>query len=308
MRRLPPTAPFLVAAVAAVTAIGAIGATPRAWACSSCGCGDATLTATGVERPYRNRVRVVVDERYGSFSQGDGLIGEHVEFLRTSLGLSWSPHKRITLFMTLPWLTSWVQPVGQPRTFISGLGDLELALRGVVFQERRFAPHHVLWATGGLKMPTGYRVYDAQGFPVSDDDQPGSGSWDPVAGLTYGWFSERLLSLFSSTSGRWTTPGWHGYTRGASVSQSTALQIQPLSWGAVQAGVDWVWEAADRLSNGARVPNTGGFIGYVMLGAMANPWRDLLLRAVVDVPVAPVLNGQQSFGPQVMLQVAYDFQ
>jgi hypothetical protein len=158
-------------------------------------------------------------------------------------------------------------------------------------------------------MPTGYRAYDgSSGFPISDDDQPGSGSWDPFASVTYGWFSERMLSLFSSTSGKWTTHGWHGYTRGAGLNSSTALQLQPRNWVAAQAGFDWVWAAADKLGNGAAVPNTGGFVGYVMLGAMVNPWRDLLLRAVVDVPVATALNGQQSFGPQAMFQVAYDFQ
>jgi hypothetical protein len=299
--------PWYIACCLGGVVIAVAGARPAA-ACSSCGCGDATLTATGVERPYRNRVRLVVDEHYGSFAQGDGLAGEHVDFLRSSLALSWSPHKRVTLAATLPWITSWVQPSAGRRTLVNGLGDLELAARTVVFSERSFAPHHVLWAMGGLKLPTGYRVYDAAGYPVSDDDQPGSGSWDPFTGLTYGWFSERALSVFSSTSGRLTTRGWHGYTRGASVNSSTALQVQPLNWGALQGGVDWVWQAADKLGNGARVPNTGGFVGYVMIGALANPWRDLLLRAVVDVPVVTALNGQQSLGPQAMLQVAYDFQ
>jgi hypothetical protein len=291
----------------AFVVLAAVAVARPAAACSSCGCGDATLTATGVERPYRNRVRLVLDEHYGGFSQGDGLVGERVDFIRTSLALSWSPHARLTLAATLPWLTSWVQPSVGHNMMVSGLGDLEVALRGVVFSERNFAPHHVLWAMVGLKMPTGYRAYDDAGFPVSDDDQPGSGSWDPFTGLTYGWFSERMLSVFSSTAGRWTTHGWHGYTRGASVAGTTALQIQPRPWGAVQAGVDWAWQAADSMGNGARVPNTGGFVTYVMVGLMTNPWRDLLLRAVIDAPIGTVLNGQQAVGPQAILQVAYDF-
>jgi hypothetical protein len=294
-------------ALALVLAVAVMAAARPARACSSCGCGDATLTATGVERPYRNRVRVVLDERYGGFSQGDEVTGERVDFLRSQLAVAWSPHPRITLLASLPWLTSWVQPAQQKRTFVSGLGDFELGMRGVVFQERGFAPHHVLWLAGGLKMPTGYRAYDAQGFPVPDDDQPGSGSWDPFGGVTYGWFSERMLSFFSSATGRWTTHGWHGYTRGAGVAGSTALQIQPRPWGAIQLGVDWAWQNWDSYGNGARVPNTGGFVGYAALGVMANPWRDLLLRAVVDAPVVTATNGRQSVGPQVMLQIAYDF-
>ena len=57
----------------------------RARACASCSCGDETLTATGVERPYRNRVRLVAEERYGSLSVGDAQTGEHTEFLRSTL-------------------------------------------------------------------------------------------------------------------------------------------------------------------------------------------------------------------------------
>lgn len=297
---------FVVAALAASLILSLACARP-ALACASCGCGDTTLTATGVERPYRNRLRAVVEERYGSFSQGDGIGGDHVDFLKTSLALSWSPIKRLTLAATLPWVTSWLRTTGGPRTTVNGLGDFELALRGVVYHERGFAPHHVLWVTGGLKFPTGYRAYDAAGYPIPDDDQPGSGSWDPFAGATYAWFSEHLLSLFASVSGRYTTDGWHGYRRGSNVAGSAALQIQPWGWGALQAGSDWIWQASDELGNGAAAPNTGGVVGYVMVGVLANPWRDLLLRAVVDAPVVTALNGVQTVGPQVMFQVAYDF-
>jgi hypothetical protein len=292
-------------AVAAVIVVAADGG--RAGACSSCGCGDATLTATGVERPYRNRIRAVLDEHYLGFTQGDARTGERVDLLRSSLAMSWSPHARVTLFAALPWVTSWLRPAQGARTLVNGLGDFELALRGVVFEERRFAPHHVVWATGGLKMPTGYRVYDAAGFPVADDDQPGSGSWDPFTGLTYAWFSERMSSVFSSASGRWTTAGWHGYRRGANVASSAAVQLQPWTWGALQAGVDWSWQEHDTLGTGGAVPNTGGFVGYLMVGVMFNPWRDLLLRAAVDAPVVTRLNGVQSVGPQALLQLAYDF-
>jgi hypothetical protein len=279
----------------------------RAWACASCGCGDETLTASGVERPYRNRIRVVLDERYGSFTQGDPVSGQSVDTLRTTIGASWSPHKRITIAAQLPWVTSWVTPSAGTRTLVNGLGDLELSVRGVVFQERGFAPHHVLWLSGGLKFPTGYRAYDGTGYPIPDDDQPGSGSYDPFAGVTYGWFSERLWSVFSSLSGRWTTRGWHGYRRGEFLSSTTAVQFQPWSWGAAQLGVDWTLQAADTLDNGAAVPDTGGFAGYAMAGVLFNPWRDLLLRAAVDVPAITRLEGRQSRGVQAFVQVAYDF-
>ena len=68
------------ALVAVVVALGVVAATPRrAAACASCGCGDPTLTATGVERPYRNRVRVAWEERYGSLTMGDDLTGQQAQ-------------------------------------------------------------------------------------------------------------------------------------------------------------------------------------------------------------------------------------
>ena len=72
-------------------------ATPPARACVTCGCGDPTLTATGVEKPYKNRVRIGLEERFGSFSQGEPGAGEHTWFLRSSLAGSWAPHERVTL-------------------------------------------------------------------------------------------------------------------------------------------------------------------------------------------------------------------
>ena len=291
----------------AVVAAAVSAAARRAEACASCGCGDPTLTATGVERPYKNRVRVAWEERYGSLTMGDDVSGERTQFLRSTLAASWSPIPRLTLGATLPWVTSWIARAPMPRTSVTGLGDLELAARAVLFQEKSFAPHHVIWAGAGLKFPTGYQATDSTGFQVPDDDQPGSGSWDPFAGLTYAYFSGEMTSFFASGTGRLTTAGWHGYRRGSTIGGSLAFQLQPWSWGALQLGGDFLWQASDMLSTGHGVPNTGGTTGYVMIALLANPWRDLLVRVVVDAPVIMALNGTQTVGPQVVAQISYDF-
>ncbi|HEY1586943.1 MAG TPA: hypothetical protein VGH63_14715, partial [Polyangia bacterium] len=105
---------FVLLVVAAGSA-----AARRADACASCGCGDMTLTATGVERPYKNRIRLGWEERYGSLTMGDDMTGEHTQFLRSTLVGSWSPHKRLTIGAVLPWVTSWVQRAPTPRTTIN---------------------------------------------------------------------------------------------------------------------------------------------------------------------------------------------
>ena len=94
-----------------------------------------------------------------------------------------------------------------------------------------------------------------------------------------------------------TTPGWHGYRRGSTVVGSLLVQLQPWPWGALQLGGDFQWTAADMLATGHAVPNTGGITGYLAVALLANPWRDLLVRLVVDAPVITALYGTQTVGP-----------
>jgi hypothetical protein len=286
--------------------VAALGGARRAAACASCGCGDQTLTAVGVEKPYQNRVRLALEERYGSLSVGDNVVGERSWFLRSAIAVSWIPVKRLTLSALVPWVTTWLSPARRSLQLVSGLGDVEFAARVLFFAERGFNPHHLLWGTFGIKTPTGYRIYDDQGYPYPDDDQPGSGSWDPFTGLTYGYFSGNLVSLFVSSSYRQTTAGPRGYRRGSTVGFSGAVQLQPWSWGAIALGVDNVYAEPDTLPNGAASPSTGGEVLFVAPALLFSPRPDLLVRLVVDAPVVTALYGVQSVGPQVSLSIAYD--
>lgn len=295
-----------LAALLVFTALSLLWERPAA-ACASCSCGDSTLTATGIEQPYRNRVRIALEERYGSLSMGEDPVASRVQFLRTTLAGSWSPSSRLTLSALLPWVTSFITEPGLPRQTVSGLGDLELGARVVVFRERAFAPHHVLWIGAGLKFPTGYRTNDISGLPVAVDNEPGSGSWDPFGNITYAWFGGHVTSFFASTALRWTTAGFGGYRRGQSVGGTLAVQLQTWTRIAFQLGADLLWTHSDTLSNGHAVPDTGGFTGYLAGGLLGSPWRDLLLRLVVEAPALQLLRGTQSTGPQVSFQVSYDF-
>jgi hypothetical protein len=298
------SAPALLLALALLLAPG------RARACASCGCGDPTLTAAGIEKPYLNRVRLVVDNRYGSFTQGADGSSEHTEFLRSSIGLAWTPHPRITVALLVPWVTSYLTPVshspGADRGVVSGLGDVELSARALLYQERHFAPHHLLWGMSGLKFPSGYRVRSDSGDFYSDDDQPGSGSWDPFAAVTYAWYSGGLMSAFASTSYRQTTPGWHGNRRGSTLGGSLAVQAQPWQRVALAVGADVAWQQPDRLPNNHDAPSTGGTVLYVAPALLVSPATDWLIRLVVDVPAVAALYGTQTVGTQVALSIAYD--
>jgi hypothetical protein len=290
---------------ATILALTVLCAARPLWACSQCSCGDPTLTATGVEQPYRNRVRLGLEERYGDhFTGGDSW--QHTYTLRSSLAATWAPIDRITLGLFVPWVTSWLVTSTQPRQTVNGLGDFELSARVLLWRDRRFAAHHLLWANAGLKMPTAPRLNDDTGHPYSDDDQPGSGSWDPFAGATYAWFSGDKWSIYASASYRVTTAGPRGYRRGSVLGWTSAAQLQPWNWGAFTLGLDGSWAQADQLANGNDSPNTGGTMLSVTPGLIAAPIPSLLLRLAVAVPVLQEMNGVQRLGPTVMLTLNYD--
>jgi len=278
----------------------------RARACASCGCGDPTLTAVGVEKPYKNRLRVALEERVGTRSSGSGLMRAGLLMTRTQLGVSYTPQERITLGAYLPFVASNLTGPGDRVAWVRGLGELELLARVVVARDRSFSPRHLLWLIGGVKTPTAPRLRDDAGYPYPDDDQPGTGSWDPIVGATYAWFGSPV-TIYSSLLYRHPTSGPRDYRMGASLLSSTVAQIQPFSWLAIQLGADLRYEWANALANGVAAPNTGGFLAAVTPGVLFNPWRDLLLRVAVEVPVYQARLGVQAAGPQLVFSVVYDF-
>ena len=275
-------------------------------ACAVCNCGDPTLTAVGVEQPYRNRVRAGIEERYGSHTQGDGLEGEALDLVRSALFVAWSPLPRVTAGLVVPWMTTWLTTGDGHGELINGLGDMELSGRVLIARDKSFGAHHLLWATAGLKLPTAPRLRDDAGFPYADDDQPGSGSWDPFVGATYAWYSGALWSAYASGSYRYTTEGWHGYRRGMQAGWNAALQAQPWNWGAFQLVLEGNWQAQDRLPSGAGMPNTGGTVVRLGPAFVVSPRMDLMVRVAGTVPVVQAYIGQQHDGPQVLVSLVWD--
>jgi len=113
--------------------------------------------------------------------------------------------------------------------------------------------------------------------------------------------------VYSSLLFRYPTTNPRDYRFGASLLSSTVAQLQPFAWMALQLGADLRYQWADVLDSGGAAPNTGGFIAALTPGALFNPWRDLLLRVSVEVPIYQALRGTQSNAPQLVLSVAYDF-
>lgn len=294
--------------VAILGVLPALGTQKTAGACAACACGDTTLTAFGLEKPYQNRLRLGFEERFSWLTQGDQANGDRIVALRSALTVTWVPTPRLALGLLLPWLATWTSPLtGSGTQQINGLSDLEVSGRLLVFRDRSFAPRHLLFVTGGIKLPTGPRLTDGRNFPYPDDQQVGSGSFDPFGGATYGWFGG-FTSVFASASYRYTTAGPRGYRVGSFLGGSAAVQLQPWWWGAFQLGSDLRWATADSLPNGHDAPNTGGTVVYLTPGLLFTATRstNLLVRVAIAIPVFHHFDGIQSVGPQMTLMLAYD--
>ncbi|MFO0579555.1 MAG: hypothetical protein U1A78_36620 [Polyangia bacterium] len=274
-------------------------------ACASCGCGDPTLTAMGIEKPFKNRVRLSLEQRFGGHSDPDRK--ERTLISRSTLSASWSPTAWLTLAAALPLAAGELRTLrasGPTARRVVGLGDLELYTRALVFRDRAFSPRHIVGILAGLKAPTGPRVADSSGYPAPDDFQPGSGSWDPLFGASYGYFG-RELGVFASLSYRHTTTGRLDYRRGSVLGASALVQRslhRAVSFG---LGLELSHTRPDEL-RGISLPDTGGTVLAVAPQALIALRTDWLLRAALQIPVGPLGSRTQVEFPTGILALVVD--
>lgn len=296
--------------LALILALLVVGWAPRASrACASCGCGDPTLTAMGIEKPFKNRVRLSLEQRMGGHQ--DRSLNERTLISRTTLSGSWSPAAWLTFAAALPMVAgelSQLSQLGQlrePRDArrVIGLGDLDLYVRGLVYRDRRFAPRHIVGVLGGLKFPTGPRVRDSSGYPATDDFQPGSGSWDPIFGANYGYFGD--LGVFVSFSYRHSTTGRNEYRRGSQLGISAFVQRSVHRVVSLGAGLELSHTQSDEL-RGAVLPATGGTVLALVPQALIALRTDWLLRVALQLPGGQFANGAQIEYPTGILSLVID--
>lgn len=277
---------------------------PRvAAACASCGCGDPTLTAMGQEKPFKNRVRLALEQRLGAHAAGRPT--EQSLVSRTTVAASWSPLAWLTLGTSAPLVVVRSDTAQRPARETVGFGDVELLGRALVFRDRRFSPRHTVGLLLGLKTPTGPRVNDSSGYPAPDDVQPGSGSWDAVFGASYAYFGG-IGSAFISASYRHTTTGYQGYRRGSVLGASAAVQVALSRWSALVLGADFTHTQPSQLVSGIRAPDTGGLLLAAAPGLLFALHQDLLLRFSLQVPVVQSWRGQQTETATGILSLVLD--
>ncbi len=293
-------------AAAIVALLGALSPVRQAAACAACGCGDPTLTAMGTEKPLQFRLRAAVEWRHRTDDIGQENVDQvKLEEDRFDTELAFAPLDRLYLMLTVPTLRRTVTYVNAAERTRWGLGDIEFRAKLFLYQDRDFAPHHLVALVGGIKLPTAtlQRGPDGQLLPI--ELQPGTGSVDPIAGASYAFFA-RPISFYASVQGTYPTHGVEGFRASPSLRTTTSLQYQIVLPLAVRAGVDTRTDGKG-LEDGVTSRDSGGFIAYATAEALVSPVTDLMLSASVRVPFIQGLDGFHHEGPMFGAGIAYDF-
>ncbi|MBC7792326.1 MAG: transporter, partial [Clostridia bacterium] len=197
-----------------------------AHACSTCGCGDMTLTVMGSEKPYAGRLRAAVEVRHRTEAVGrENFNRQSLDEERIDAQLIWAPKSSLILMLDVPGLRRNVKYVNLAQRGTTALGEAEVRAKWFVYQDDPFTPSHLLAMTGGLKLPTARIERDSTGELLPIELQAGTGSVDPTLGIAYSYFADPW-SFYASASGTWTTNGVEGYRGSRSLRTTTAIQHQ----------------------------------------------------------------------------------
>lgn len=295
--------PTLVASVCALLAIPLSG---RASACASCGCGDPTLTAMGVEQPFQGRLRSALELSYRSDRIGTPGVDElSLRELRADAALAWAPIDTFFLVASVPFVYREARDASLAQSDAWGLGDIELRGKWFAYRDRAFAPRILVALVGGLKLPTAPWQKDPDGERAPLEAQPGTGSLDLLLGPAIAVFAGDVSAALSA---QWFQPIT---TRaplepGSSLRGSLALQHQTLAWLALRALSEGRWDRP-AYEDGERDPNSGGWVLFAGGDVLVSPAEDVSIAVGARAPVLEQLEGEHDEGPRFALALVRDW-
>ena len=274
-------------------------------ACGTCGCGDATLTALGSEKPYQNRVRTSLELRYRSEEIGRANVDRiSMREARADAHLAWAPHERAFIALSAPLVHRTVGYVNEAESVVTGVGDVALRVKAFVAQDSPAFPRHLLAVVFGLSVPTAAMQRDSEGALLPMEMQIGTGSWDPALGVSYAYFP-RPWSFYSSVQGSSPLRDTATFRASPSLRASLSLQRQFSLRFAARLSVDTRLDAK-AFENGQSERDSGGLVGFVSPELLLSPMPDVLLGLSARLPVAQALAGYHREGPIWGAVVSYD--
>jgi len=150
---------------------------PAAGACAVCATADPTLTTTGEEQPFRNRLQLSTDARIG-FVEAAGV---SLDDRRFEAAVAWAPLRALELTFLTPYLFRTLE-IGNRSFDRATLGDVELRMQTLAYEARGTFGHRRLGIFASLKAPTAPIELDDRDVPLPSALQPGCGGVAPTIG------------------------------------------------------------------------------------------------------------------------------
>lgn len=291
--------PLALAVAAAALSYGG-----GALACSTCKCGDYTITLMGTEKPYAGRLYAALDTLYRSESAGSGLDRQDTDELRTTFGLAYSVNQDLTFAVQVPFVKKEIETPTLARQEAKGLGDIDLTARWVAYRSGAESGRHLAGLRAGLRLPTADQVKD-DGEKLDIDVQPDAGALVPSLGGWYGYYRFPWFATVSATYFKYNEG--HQDFRGGDVLLLSSLAQYGLTPSlALQLGLDLRQSQKNEFS-GVADPDSGGLLGMVFAGVAWRIGEDLMVHAGAQLPVIEDLNGEQDEDASLRLGIGYDF-
>lgn len=275
-------------------------------ACSTCMVGDPTQSLMGAEKPYEDRLRMSLDYLSRSEELGrEGFNKKTIDEQRLSLGVAYAPGRRWMLGVNLPWVNRELESFNLSNESVSTIGDMTLTVKNFM-QAKTSMQKNMYGFLGGVKLPTASEQLDGSGAPLDFDVQPGQGATVVNAGGWYARFNFPYL-FYASASYHVASEGYQDFQAGdALVYNATAQYATDYSL-SYYLGLEGRSSQRDSFA-GVDDPDSGGSIVFVAPGVIYTMMPDLLLNAVLKLPVLDGLNGDHTESAIFSIGVTYDFQ
>lgn len=291
---------FMAALLAATTG------TPPVWACSTCKCGDYTITLFGSEQPFEGRLRLAIDALQRGERQGrPGVDALETDEQRLNLGLSYSLSPAWTVAAQLPYVRKTLTTASLAREEAEGWGDLDLIGRWAL--HTAYSGPVLRSQSGlrlGVRLPTSEQVRAGDGRLLSIDVQPDAGATAPNLGVFHAWYGYPWFATVTATYFAFGEAR-QGFSPGDAAVISAKGQYALTPALALNLSLDARYAGTNRF-DGERDPNSGGTLVMTQVGGALRLGDDWLLHAAVQIPTVDALRGEQEEDAVFRLGLALD--
>ncbi|HKY89600.1 MAG TPA: hypothetical protein VJM11_01120 [Nevskiaceae bacterium] len=289
----------------AAAACAALLVAPAAPACSTCKCGDYTLTLLGSEKSFSDRLRFGTDFIVRSESAGAGLAKQDTDEWRVLLGAAYSFTQDLSIAVQVPWVHKTIETPTLAKQEAEGIGDIDVVGRYTLYRSGGGSGRHLAGLRLGVRLPTADEVKQ-DGEKLDIDVQPDAGATAPNAGAWYSYFRFPWYATVTATYFAFSD-AHQDFEPGNVVTASALGQYGLTQRFALQLGVD-AREARRNAFSGVDDPDSGGFLAMGFVGLAASAFEDLVLNVGVQFPVVDDLNGAQDEDAAFRAGFAYDFE